>query len=119
MLDVWEMQYFGNLAQTATADFDGDGQTNQAEMIAGTNPASGASRFAGTVTRANASAPFVIAWPSVPGKQYVLEYKSALGGAWLPLATVSGAAVPAATTSYPDAASIGQPARFYHVIAQP
>ena len=43
LLDAWEQIYFGNLAQTAVGDFDGDGFTNQAEHLAGTNPASAAS----------------------------------------------------------------------------
>lgn len=42
--DAWEQQYFNNsLAQTAAGDFDGDGYSNLAEYLAGTNPASFAS----------------------------------------------------------------------------
>jgi List-Bact-rpt repeat protein len=37
--DWWEMQYFGNLNQTASGDFDGDGVSNFDEYVEGTNPA--------------------------------------------------------------------------------
>lgn len=36
--DAWEMQMFGNLNQSATADADGDGLSNLAEWQAGTDP---------------------------------------------------------------------------------
>lgn len=37
--DAWELAYFGNLNQTATGDFDGDGVMNIDEYLEGTNPA--------------------------------------------------------------------------------
>jgi len=36
--DAWEVQYFGNLAQTPWDDFDGDGVSNYDEYIDGTDP---------------------------------------------------------------------------------
>jgi len=36
--DAWELQYFGNLNQTAAGDFDGDGLTNLQEYQLGTDP---------------------------------------------------------------------------------
>ncbi len=36
--DAWEMMYFGNLNSSGTNDPDGDGATNIAEYMAGTNP---------------------------------------------------------------------------------
>lgn len=41
MPDSWEMQYFGNLNQTATGDFDGDGVSNLSEYQQGRNPTRG------------------------------------------------------------------------------
>lgn len=38
MPDDWEMFYFGNLAQTAAGDWDGDGTTNLAEYDADSDP---------------------------------------------------------------------------------
>jgi hypothetical protein len=40
LADRWEMQYFGNLSQTASGDWDGDGLMNLQEYQNGTNPAS-------------------------------------------------------------------------------
>jgi hypothetical protein len=37
--DWWETKYFGNLNQTASGDFDGDGVSNLDEFLEGTNPA--------------------------------------------------------------------------------
>lgn len=36
--DEWESAHFGNLKETATGDFDGDGLNNLAEYKAGTDP---------------------------------------------------------------------------------
>jgi hypothetical protein len=44
MLDSWETQYFGNLSQTASADFDGDSVSNLQEFLRGTSPASASSK---------------------------------------------------------------------------
>ncbi len=41
--DSWELAYFGNLNQTATGDFDGDGISNLNEFLDGTNPTNSAS----------------------------------------------------------------------------
>jgi hypothetical protein len=40
--DSWEMQYFGNLNQTANGDFDADGLSNFLEYLLGRNPTKGA-----------------------------------------------------------------------------
>lgn len=38
LLDSWEIQYFGNLSQSSTNDFDGDGISNWGEYLAGLDP---------------------------------------------------------------------------------
>lgn len=38
MRDGWELQYFGNLNQTAEGDDDGDGVSNFIEYLQGRNP---------------------------------------------------------------------------------
>src|SRR5688572_3034383 len=42
--DSWELAGFGNLSQSATGDFDGDGVSNLIEFRDGTDPANNASR---------------------------------------------------------------------------
>ncbi|MCU0783935.1 MAG: BNR-4 repeat-containing protein, partial [Verrucomicrobia bacterium] len=44
--DAWELQHFGNLAQTGSGDPDGDGYSNAAELAAGSNPANALSTLA-------------------------------------------------------------------------
>src|SRR5439155_6261648 len=41
--DSWELTYFGNLNQTATGDFDGDGISNLQEFLDRTDPTNNAS----------------------------------------------------------------------------
>jgi hypothetical protein len=48
MLDVWEIQYFGNLSQGPNTDFDGDGVSNLIEFRQGRNP-----KVGGTVADTN------------------------------------------------------------------
>ena len=43
MPDWWQLQYFGNLNQLPTGDFDGDGVDNLDEYLEGTNPTNAAS----------------------------------------------------------------------------
>lgn len=38
LVDSWEMQFFGHLGNLPDADPDGDGRSNYAEMLAGTDP---------------------------------------------------------------------------------
>lgn len=70
--DDWERTAFGDLAQSAAGDFDGDGRTNFDEFIAGTNPVSAASVFAVTLTGPSAEGLF-LRWQSRTGVTYVVE----------------------------------------------
>ena len=97
--DSWETGYFGNLSSTPSADPDGDGQDNSVELLTGTNPASGASRFSAAMVPLNPTQ-LTLTWPSVPGKNYQIQSSSNLAGIWSTLATVPGAPSPASTTGY-------------------
>ncbi len=46
----WEIFHFGDLAQNATGDADGDGVNNLAEYDADTNPAAAATQWTGTTS---------------------------------------------------------------------
>jgi hypothetical protein len=55
--DTWEIQYFGDLDETANGDTDNDGFTNIEEYANGTNP---------TIKNTSYVYPFVVGW-DVPG----------------------------------------------------
>jgi subtilisin family serine protease len=70
--DAWEQQFFGAVLpnRTQTTDTDGDGATDFAEFVAGTDPTSTNSVFAvpAPVPQANGSLSFT--WSSVSGRAY-------------------------------------------------
>ncbi len=112
--NAWETQYFGSAtAAVATEDSDGDGQNNQHEYLAGTNPKNGSSRFAASASSAVAGQ-FTITWPSVPGKTYLIQTNTSLTGQWTALQTVPAAGAPATSTSRTFDVNGG--ARFYRVL---
>ena len=77
------------IADRATADYDGDGQTDYQEMLAGTAPDDPGSLLAFRSIRPDDgpapagvedSKPVRVKWQSVPGKQYRLQYVPTLIG---------------------------------------
>ena len=87
--DTWEIEFFGNLGPSARGDADGDGQTNAAEYLAGTDPASGSSTFAITSITQTAGQ-FTVRWPSVTGRTYtVLRSTQLTSGTWAPVSSAS------------------------------
>jgi autotransporter-associated beta strand protein len=88
--EQWQILYFGSadnpLAQ-AGEDPDGDGQSNEVEAAAGTDPLNGASTFAATLTR-TAGTDLTLTWPSVAGKTYEILKNTSLTGQWEPLETI-------------------------------
>ncbi len=57
--DAWERNAFGDLSHAGSADDDGDGSSNLAEYVAGTNPNSIASHFRLDLSQATISFPTV------------------------------------------------------------
>lgn len=85
--DAWELATFGGLTVSAQAtDTDRDGLSNSAELAAGTDPLSGASRFEMTPVSEESGA-LLIRWKSALGRRYIVE--RAVNGA-VDFAPVSG-----------------------------
>ena len=84
--DWWENETLTNLAQTATADGDGDGFTNLDEFLAGTNPTDPASHlaFSSIATASDgAGKHFVLTFPSIEDRNYRIEWSGTLqAGSW-------------------------------------
>ena len=111
--DSWELQCCGGTGVIPTADYDNDGVNNLGEFQAGTDPldAQSALRIQ-SVTRADRF--LTVEWTRVPGRAYGLEWKSDLGGPWLP--------IPASKLSGPSQNIVdvsGQPNVFLRVRLDP
>jgi hypothetical protein len=91
--DSWRLRYFGtvsNQLSAATADADGDGVSNYAEYVAGTDPTDPKS-YLHVSQQSYSTQGFNLHWPSVAGKTYVIESSPVIfGGAWTPVSTVTG-----------------------------
>ena len=112
--DGWEQQYFNTLSRDGTGDYDGDGLTDLAEFLLGTDPTdpySGLRIIPPPLMDANG---VTVTWTSVPGKTYRLQYQNALGsGAWI---NVPGDVPATASTAQKlDSSARGQDGRFYRV----
>src|ERR1035438_3253226 len=71
--DWWELQYFGQLTGTnPQADPDGDGASNLAEFLAGTNPTNFNSALRLTARRGPGANVVTLQWPSAAGRYYNL-----------------------------------------------
>jgi hypothetical protein len=83
LADSWEEQYFGAAApgRPGTLDSDGDGFSDRAEFLAGTNPTNAAARLALRPPLPVASAQLLLGWDAAPGRGYRVQ-GSADGTAW-------------------------------------
>jgi len=118
--DSWRLRYFltlNNLLSQTNADADGDGQNNLQEYLAGTDPTDPGSYFKTIGTdrsAAHSSQDCVINWPSVIGKQYVIQRSPSLSTpAWTSIGTNDGNG---AIMEYHD--TTGGGIRFYRVQVQ-
>jgi hypothetical protein len=75
MSDAWEMQFFGSVSTNRTqfTDTDGDGMTDLAEFLAGTNPTNAASKLNFILPLAQADNVFQLRWSTVPGHIYQVQ----------------------------------------------
>jgi hypothetical protein len=72
----WELMYFGRTGVDPFADPDGDGMSNFAEYLAGTNPNDGASGL--RITELALSGDILVKWTSAPYKSYAVQRSSNL-----------------------------------------
>jgi hypothetical protein len=69
--DFWERWHFGGLATTqGTNDFDGDGQRDAEECVAGTEPTNGLSFLAFDHAEVNEEGAVDLSAPAAPGRLY-------------------------------------------------
>ncbi|HZI30858.1 MAG TPA: choice-of-anchor J domain-containing protein, partial [Candidatus Binatia bacterium] len=73
--DSWERDYFGSATvnRTQLTDTDGDGMTDYAEFIAGTNPTNAASNFRFLSAEMQTNREVNLRFSTVPGRLYQLE----------------------------------------------
>lgn len=102
---------------TAEDDTDGDGLSNYAEFVLGTNPTDPTSRFTLSLTSPAPSTrsttpTLTLSWNSVTGRTYTVLTRTALDAPWesTPLAVLPGTGSPLSLTLSQDA-----PTRFYCV----
>jgi hypothetical protein len=89
--DSWRLLWFGtvsNALSAANADPDGDGASNWAEYVAGTNPNSAASVFEFMPGGSFSSSSFTLQWSSVVNKHYSVQCSYGITpGNWKTVAT--------------------------------
>jgi hypothetical protein len=95
--DDWERFYFANLAVGATPDTDGDGHTNFAEYLAGTDPADSRDSLSPVSIAINAAGHREVRFRFTGGRSYGMDYSTHLvsGSGWQAIAS------PAFTTPEP------------------
>ena len=73
--DAWEMDYFGSVTTNRTqfTDTDGDGMSDYAEFIAGTNPTNAASKLAFLSVTVQSNRFVQLQWAAIPGRAYQLQ----------------------------------------------
>jgi hypothetical protein len=81
--DDWENFYFGDLADTADTDPDGDGASNAREYATGTNPEDAASAFRLLTTSFDADGQIKVRFTVAPGRSYRVEVSPDLNS-WSP-----------------------------------
>ncbi len=115
--DDWERLNFGSLDKNGTDDEDGDGLSNFAEFIGGSNPKDASSGFR-PVTQIASAGSRRLEWPASPGVGYRVEFSASLApGSWTPLTNIVANLGSIATCTDPNTAGVSN--RFYRVIAVP
>ncbi len=114
--DAWEQQYFGNPTNAvASDDSDGDGFSNLAEYIAGTDPKNADSNLRITQVQAGPGLSVTLTWPSAANRIYTVERASSEPGGFIGLLDFFGNPF---ETSYRDMWLTNPPPSFYRIRAE-
>ena len=93
LIDAWERQHFGSLAQSGMDDFDGDGDSNAKEEIARTDPIDSSSRFQVAVSQpfgnGGVTPVLTLSWPGSESLTYLLQVSEDLKN-WRVVSLVPG-----------------------------
>jgi len=73
--DAWEKYYFGSVTTNRTqfTDTDGNGMSDYAKFIAGTNPTNPASKFVILSATVQSNRLFQLQWAAIPGRVYQVQ----------------------------------------------
>lgn len=84
--DAWETNFFGSVSPNRTqfTDSDGDGMSDYAEFIAGTNPTNAASKLVFLLVTVQSNRFFQLQWAAIPGRIYQVESSTNLAN-WTPI----------------------------------
>jgi sugar lactone lactonase YvrE len=117
--DSWRLLYFGtvsNMASAANLDPDGDGASNWAEFVAGTNPLDATSIFQFLPGTSTGPSAFTLQWPSIVNKTYTVQSSSTLSpGTWSTVA--SGVVGTGQVLQWTDTSPRGA-GKFYRALVQ-
>jgi len=116
--DAWETRYFGTAGVDANADPDGDGMTNRAEYLAGTDPTSATSLFKFINIVAQPGGGVMIQWSSAENRIYVLERSPTLLQGYSPITTITNLTGQSAL-EFLDSEALAPAIRFYRIRLQP
>lgn len=113
--DEWERLHFGSVRINSSADPDGDGVSNWAEYVAGTNPNDASSVLKFVNIRPGPGAGVYVEWSSVVNKTYTILWSADPSTGYDVLASGVLATPPVNTFFDPDL----YPAGFYRVLIEP
>jgi hypothetical protein len=114
--DAWERTYFGGLGVNPASDADGDGMSNKAEYLAGTNPTNALNNLRITqLDGPRAGGGISLTWSSVPIRCYLIQETRDVTSGWFDSGL--GLVAPGGSLTTRSFTGAGGPEGFYRVEA--